>query len=93
MQWPPSVTSHFAPAEASVSVSTAGAYGGSGGDDGGDGGDGGGGGGDGGAGDAQITKPLRVTEPSLLHAIVSPAATSTLLGPLEPEYRVPPMVM
>ena len=60
------------------------------GGDGGDGGDGGGGGdgGDGGGGrgggaDAQITKPTAVVG-KLLHAIVSPAAITTLLGPLVP---------
>ena len=93
MQVPSLVTSHFAPAEAYVIESTAGAYGGSGGDDGGDGGDVGDGGGDGGAGDAQITKPPAVVILSLDHAIVSPAAITTLLGPLVPEYRLPPMVM
>ena len=75
--------------------------GGDGGDGGGGRGDGGGGGGvdggdgggDGGAGYAQITKPPAVVSLSLYHAIVSPAAITTLLGPLVPEYGVPPMAI
>ena len=52
---------------------------------------GGGGGGDGGAGDAQITKPTvpsvtPLPDKMLCHSIVSPAAITTLLGPLVPEY-------
>ncbi len=94
MQVPPLVTSHFAPAEACIIDSImpgghggGGSAGGAGGSAGGDGGDGGG------AGDAQITKPPAVILSSLDHAIVSPAAITTLLGPLVPEYSVPPMVM
>ena len=104
MQVPLLVTSHFAPGEASVIESSVpGGHGGGGDGDGGDGGgDGGGGdggdGGDGGcgggAGDAQITKPPAVVRDlELDHLIVSPAAISTLLGPLVPEYCVPPMIM
>ena len=94
MQVPPLVTSHFAPAEAYViERSVPGGHGGGGSDGGVGGGEGGDGGGDGGAGDAQITKPLAVVSLSLVHAIVSPAAITTLLGPLVPPNAVPPMVM
>ena len=40
----------------------------------------------------QITQPELVTEPSARQLKVDPAATATLLGPVEPSYRVPPMV-
>ena len=78
--------------------------GGEGGGDGGGGeggGEGGGGlgGGDGGGGDGggdgdemicwpQMTKPLRVTEPSVYHVIVAPCAIATFAGPDVPRYRV-----
>ena len=104
MQAPPLVVLQFAPGVAFVSVSRVPGGHGGGGGDGGDGGgdrvDGGGGGrggsdggGDGGAGDAQITKPPAAILSSLYHAIVSPAAITTSLGPLLREYRVPPMVI
>ena len=88
---------HAFPAEPPSRTSTpcagkiTGANGGEGGDGGGGGG-GGDGGGDGGA-EAQITKPPIAVSLSLSHLIVSPAAITTLLGPLVPEYSVPPMVM
>ena len=67
--------------------------GGGGGGEAGGGTDGAGGsGGCGGCRYTQITKPLRVTELSLYHVNVSPAAMATLLGPLVPSYRMPPMV-
>ena len=81
MQAPALVISQFAPAEACVIESSV------------PGGHGGGDGGDGGAGDAQITKPpLPEAKIEVDHVIVSPAAITTLLGPLVPEYRVPPIL-
>jgi hypothetical protein len=41
----------------------------------------------------QIVKPPYVTEPSAYHVNVCPCVIITLLGPLLPLYRVPPMVM
>ena len=40
----------------------------------------------------QIVQPSFVTEPSLCHVNVEPAATATSSGPMLPWYRVPPMV-
>ena len=40
----------------------------------------------------QMVQPSFVTEPSLRHVNVEPAATATPLGPVLPWYRVPPMV-
>ena len=45
-----------------------------------------------GVGAWQITQPELVTEPSARQLKVDPAATARLLGPVEPSYRVPPMV-
>ena len=40
----------------------------------------------------QMVQPSFVTEKSLRHVNVEPAATATPLGPVLPWYRVPPMV-
>ena len=67
--------------------------GGEGGGEGGGGEGGGNGGADGGTYDAHITKPTSVTEPSVYHSIVSPAAMCTSVGLfVVPLYRVPPIV-
>ena len=44
-------------------------------------------------GAAQIINPALFAVPSLYQVISSPAAMSTPLGPLVPQYRMPPMVM
>ena len=44
-------------------------------------------------GAAQIINPALFAAPSLYQVISSPAAMSTPLGPLVPQYRMPPMVM
>ena len=41
----------------------------------------------------QIVKPDLVTEPSVYHVIVAPELMLTPLGPLVPEYLLPPTVM
>ena len=41
---------------------------------------------------AQTSKPLRVTEPSVCHVIVSPELMLTPFGPLVPRYVLPPSV-
>ena len=40
----------------------------------------------------QMIQPPYVTEPSERHVIIAPAAIGTLLGPLAPLKRVPPIV-
>ena len=41
----------------------------------------------------QMIKPPRTTELSVNHVAVDPAAIGTLAGPLEPLYRVLPILM
>ena len=62
----------------------------------GGGGEGAGGGGGGiaiGESAPQMIQPPLVTEPSEYQFMISPAFIMTLVGPVVPEYRVPPIVM